>query len=421
MTLVELSDRHDALRLGTASASRTAEPIREGLAACGFFLLFPGFLGYQYGLSVGWWGPFLGGMFAAATIVVATFAAASMMLRDSSRDHVNAIHVLFFATLGYMLAWSFGFLPFLTYQNLRLPVLVESLATVTIWVAVMFVGSRFPSRPKQISQLSYVSILVVAICFAHAFYDRGFPAGPFLAFMDAGDSGVATYQGIGRSLLAVGIVAALAQKPYTLRALVTLVVTILLMLSLGSRAHFVVLCIALVMQVLLITARRQTRLLGLTGITITAVVAIASINFFLETRAAEILDLASSASWDERQVAENRAIEIIAERPWIGAFGYHAADDSGYAHNFLSAWTQYGLAGFTLSILILGVAFAVSVIGYRSRRGCKESWLLALHLNMISIVLALASEPIMSSVFPPLAWGFTLRALRSAARTDLTA
>jgi hypothetical protein len=213
-------------------------------------------------------------------------------------------------------------------------------------------------------------------------------------------------------LLTVGIVAALVHRPYTVRAMLVLFVTALLMLALGSRAHLVVLCLVVVIHMVLLTSRRESRWLGIAGVLITAAVVAGTISIFLETRAAEILDLASSASWQERNLATFRALEIIGERPWMGNFGYHFSDDAGYAHNLLSAWTQYGLAGFVFFVLMMFVAFLLSLAGYFGRRGNEAAWLLALYFNFIAVVLAVAFEPIMSSVFPALAWGFTLRAIR---------
>lgn len=391
--------------------------LRERLAAGGFILLFPVFVLYHYGISAGWWSAVMGGMFGAATALVAALAIVSVPLTRRPSERLSSMHVVFLMMLAYMAAWSLANLPFVPYRELRDAVLAESFATLIIWIAVFFIGAQFPRDAGAISRVNTVGMLLIVLCFGHAFYDGGFPAGPFLAFANADEGDHSTYQGIGRSLLAVGTVAAVARDPYSVRAMVVLIATALLLLALGSRAHFFVLCLVLVLQMLLLTVRARTRWLGITGLIITGVVALASVSFFLETRAAEIFDLASSSSWEERGMANVRAMEIIAARPWTGAFGYHAWDDAGYAHNALSAWTEYGLFGFISFLLAMFTGLALSVSGYFRYRA-EGAWLLALYMNLICIVLALASEPIMSSVFPPLAWGFTIRALRSTHFAD---
>lgn len=395
-----------------------SERLREHLAGVGFVLLFPGYLIYHYGISAAWWGPVLGGMFAAVTVLVATFAVVASVLPGAAQERLNSLHAVFLVGLAHMLAWSVGHLPFVSRGEVASQITTEALATVIIWVAVIFVGAHFPCRQKSIARISFFGLALIVLCFAHAFYDRGFPLGPFLAFVSPEDGEYSTYQGIGRSLVAVGVVAAIAREPYTVRAMIILIGTALLLLTLGSRAHFFVLCLVLVLQMILLIGYRGTRWLGVFGLVVTAVIATASVNLFLETRAAEILDLASSASWDERSKANVRALAIISERPWLGAFGYHVWDEAGYAHNVLSAWTQYGLIGFVLFLTTMLVASVISAVGYLNRRGSDAAWLLALHVNFISIVLAVASEPIMASVFPPLAWGFTLRAMRLSRMTN---
>ena len=116
---------------------------------------------------------------------------------------------------------------------------------------------------------------------------------------------------------------------------------------------------------------------------------------------------------EERGHANDQALAIIAEHPLAGSFGYHAWDSAGYAHNALSAWTQYGLVGFALFSITMAAATAIALAGIAKTRGREPAWHLALQFNVIAIVLAIASEPIMSSVFPALAWGFTIRALRN--------
>lgn len=413
--------------LGASSRPATAHSgirlpgaVSAPLASAGFVLLFPVFVVYHYGLSAGWWPALLGGLFAAATVLVAAFAIASVWLLAARREDLNLVHLLFAVTIIHMTVWSFGQLPFVTHENLLGAIAIESFATIAIWIAVLFVGSQFPRDDRSVRRLAWWSLAPIVACFVHAFIAGGFPAGVFLAFANADEGGHSTYQGIGRSLLAAGSIAAFGWRPYTLRALLVLVGTALLMLALGSRAHFFVLCVMVLLQLLLLTVRRDSRWLGLSGLLFTALVAAASVGLFLETRAAEVLDLASSSSWEERTIANARAWSVIETHPWSGSFGYHAWDPAGYAHNLLSAWTQYGLPGFVLFLTTLFVVTLISILGVLRGQGDEAAWLLALHLNIVAAVLAIASEPMMSSVFPPLAWGFTLRALRTVPTKQLS-
>jgi hypothetical protein len=412
MTLAASESPPRALRHIAGTDGARADTLRT-LASAGFVVLFPGFLTYHYGVSAGWWGALLGGLFGGAAALFALASAASVIDRSAAREPMTAIHLLAAGTLAYMLVWSLLWWPSIRHDALVAPVMSEALATAVIWTAMLFVGSRFPLEDRAIRRISVIGIALTIVCFGHAFYSAGFPAGPFLAFVQAEEGGHATYQGIGRSLLAAGLVAALARRPGSAASVLVLGGAGVLMLTLGSRAHLFVLLLSLIMHVVVLTARRATRRLGLLSLLATLTVASVSIGFFLETRAAEVLDLASSASWEERGQANERALEIIAGNPIAGLFGYHAWDSSGYAHNALSAWTQYGLIGFAAYAITMLASTFTALAGFVRTRGRMPAWHLALHLNVVSVVLAIASEPIMASVFPALAWGFTIRAQRA--------
>lgn len=388
-------------------------PVSVRLAEAGFLLLFPGFLTYHYGVSAGWWGAALGGLFGGGAAVVALTAIALIVERGAARAPLGPLHLLVLALLAYMTAWSLLWWPAIRHGSLAAPIMAESAATVVFWIAMLFIGARFPVDLHAVRRISAIGVVLTLTCFAHAFYTGGFPGGPFLAFVSAEEGGHATYQGIGRSLLAIGLIAALASRPASAGSLFVLLGTALLMLSLGSRAHFFVLGVAVALHLAVLTVSRRTRAVGVVGMLVTAAAVAAAAGIFLETRAAEIIDLASSASWEERGEATARALEVIAESPLTGVYGYHTWDDAGYAHNALSAWTQYGLVGFAAWAVTSLFALALSVAGWLGTRGRDPAWYVALHLNLVGIVLAIASEPVMSSVFPALAWGFTFRAQRA--------
>lgn len=390
------------------------------LASAGFLLLFPGFLAYHYGISAGWWGAALGGLFGGGAALVALSACSALRKRGGRRQPLGVLHLMVLGTLVYMVAWSL--VGWLGIQNSSLagPIMAEATATLLIWIAMLFIGACLTTSPAALLRLSVVSIALAMLCFGHAFYTGGFPAGPFLAFGSAEESGQATYQGVGRSLLSIGLVAAFSGRPGSAASLLVLLGVGLMMLSLGSRAHLFVLGVSVLVHLAVLVAIRRTRVIGLAGLLVTAVALAAVANVFLETRAAEILDLASSASWQERGVAGSRALEVIAEHPLAGLYGYHFWDSAGYAHNVLSAWTQYGLFGFVSFVATSACAMYIAFAALLVSRGREPAWHLAFHFNLVAVVLAIASEPVMSSVFPALAWGLTLRAQR-AYRTAVVA
>lgn len=397
-------------RLSAPGAPLRVGGPRAALSAAGFVVLFPGFLLYHYGVSAGWWPAALGGLFGSASSLFAALALVLLAASPAPADRAGrAIALLFFALCAWIVLWSLAQLALARHELFVREMALESVATVAIWIAMLFIALYLPRRTGA---LQWLGVAAVLFCFAHAFVTLGVPAGPFLAFATADLDDFSTYQGIGRSVLAVAALAAFAVAPERFRSVLVMTGAALLLLALGSRAHFFVAALSLLLHLGLLVGRHRSRAAGAMGIVLLAAVAGNSVALFMDTRAAEVLDLAASASWEGRSDANERALDLIGERPLAGSHGYHLWESSGYAHNILSAWTQYGLPGFAVFVLLLVLSCAVALRGWSRERDDPAPWALALHLNVIAIVLAIASEPVMSSVFPALAWGATLRALR---------
>ena len=67
---------------------------------------------------------------------------------------------------------------------------------------------------------------------------------------------------------------------------------------------------------------------------------------------AELFNLASSASFASRVQTFTTGWEIIQSHPIFGSFGYYFYNGTGYPHNILYAWSNWGLLPF---LLILGI------------------------------------------------------------------
>jgi hypothetical protein len=137
-------------------------------------------------------------------------------------------------------------------------------------------------------------------------------------------------------------------------------------------------------------------------------------EFVAETRAGELVDLAGSASWQDRVVVMDRAWNAIASNPFLGDFAYHIRNwgTGNYAHNALSAWPEFGLIGFLLYLSLLAI-FAVTA--FRRMFSTDPRWQAAVGLNVVTLVVILA-EPVYSLV-PAVGWGFVVNALMYERRT----
>lgn len=140
------------------------------------------------------------------------------------------------------------------------------------------------------------------------------------------------------------------------------------------------------------------------------------------SRQFEVLDFSASKSWKGRLALQEKALEQIVENPLLGKFGGHVlTEDTGkfekghagrYAHNALSAWVSYGLAGFLLYLALTVYGCLASARHLILRRVDEPLWMLAFTLNLVCLLLVIVSKPIFWPL-PALGWGVLAQALVS--------
>jgi hypothetical protein len=390
----------------------------DALANLGFLVLFPGFMVYHFAVSVGIIPPFLGGLFgpACAAFAVVALVHLATQLR-SSRADLPLLHWAFVLFCAFFLLWVLVAGVLNPHRLTALAAVTECLGTLIIWLAVFFVGSRMNLHAPAMRRAVGVSALVLVGLFVFAFVSEGSFLGPFILFKGGDEtggteSGAATYQAVGRSILCMGIVVAAFQRRFSRQAMV-LGLTIGGLLCLGSRAHLFSSVLCILALTVVVGFRRGQRVAAATFIGVAAAISIAAAGLFLKTRASEILDLATSSSWQARLELQHRAMRVIAENPLTGDFGYHHwGTFAGYAHNILSAWAGFGIVTFLAYLGLMLYALKLSAERVLGKAPVDPYWLIAFQTNIVALMMALASEPIFASVFPALGWGVTVNALR---------
>jgi len=383
----------------------------EAVAQFGFIVLFPGYVIYHYGVVAGWFPAFAGGLFGSAAMVVSLFGLTYVLgILISRVSSVPFLEYAFLLLLGYMLVWTVGAVV-VADRTYEITAVTGSFSTIVIWIAVYFIGvhMRLPMHGPGWVLVS-LGVAVLA-CFVHAIVMHDSFLGPFLMFSGAqGDA--STYQGIGRAVVVLAVVLAYLQRRFS-GQLTVLAGALIVLLALGSRAHLFATVFLLIVHVVLFGFRGRNLFTNLAAIVAFLMVGYFAASVFLETRAAEIFDLTLSSSWNARQEALQEALRVIESNPFFGNFGYYLGESTGYAHNIISAWTEYGIVGFLLFIALM--LYALGVSGYRVlfRRSCPPVWIIAFQFNLVAFFLALTSEPILASVFPALGWGFTVQAFRT--------
>ena len=142
------------------------------------------------------------------------------------------------------------------------------------------------------------------------------------------------------------------------------------------------------------------------------------------SRQFEVLDFSSSKSWAGRLALQRKALDQIAENPLMGQFGGHVLrEDTGkyakghtgrYAHNALSAWVTYGLAGFLVYVFLTLAGFLVPARQVVLKRQDTPLWTFAFMLNFVCLLLIIVSKPVYWPL-PALGWGVLAQALLNPA------
>lgn len=388
-------------------------------AYLGFLTLFPGYAVYHFATASGWILPVFGGLFGGASLVFSLFGLVLL----SSYFHIPSRKVLslewmFLSLVTYLIVWTAIAGAAIGGRGYAEAAIVESLETVIIWLAVFFVGCRIDIDSKvsrlgvMISGLIIVGLLIGAIIEYQSF------AGPFLVLGAAeadGVGSVSTYQGIGRSIMVIAIVAVALQDRLS-RALFVLGLATVGLLFLGSRAHFFAMVILFAALIAFSSLKRGRRGAAVLFLLVLAAAAYGIKDVFMETRAAEVFDLSRSTSWQARLDAHQKAVDVVKENPFLGDFGYHHREYEGYAHSALSAWTQFGLLAFIQFVALILYALWVSAKRLLLSDQCSSLWRLAFFANFTALILAVTTETILSSVLPAFGWGLAVNAYRDEYR-----
>jgi O-antigen ligase len=365
---------------------------------------------YHYAVASGWMPAVFGGLFGNVALALALFCVplAAWYLRP------NVLGSLWQARL-FVLAWTYfavwavaGTLTVFSDSHGALAAR-EAVTMLVFWAVMFFVGTFFQLDARlHRTALAIVCAAALALL-VHAMIVHASLLGPFMTFNPESEES-ATYQGASRSILISGILfTALTRRHWA--QLGALILTAAALLTLGSRTYLLASSWVFIMTALAVAlkARRRT---ALVLVVVAAAVAIyVARTVFFATRAAELLDLGTSTSWQTRVQVQNAALDVIRHHPLVGDFAYHLRDfgPGSYSHNVLSAWTEFGILGFVLYCALIATFAFISIQGAVSNSLAATHWRTAAALNLAALVIIMA-EPVFS-VVPALAWGFTVNAL----------
>jgi hypothetical protein len=378
----------------------------------GFLLLFPIFFVYHFCISQNYFTPFLGGLFGNVSLFIASisFLIFPWILKFKIKYVKLPFYVFYFAIFFY-LTWTFGNHFFIQYHPFGYHAFWESYSSFIIWCALFYLGFFLPLESfKFYNLLKWLCFIIFLIFILSVAKESSFFA-LFNFFQNSDESSsMSSYQQVGRSILVSYLFLAIISKN-KLFSLIILLVGAIILLSIGSRTDLISIVLAIFIYCIHMLIKGHGSFLRKTFIFLSFVFVLlftykSTQNYFFDSRAAELFDLASSTSWQGRTDLSSNAVLIILQNPILGKFDYYDVA-GGYAHNILSAWTSFGFLGFVLYLVLLGYFLVISIFNYLIKNLFSEFWLLVISLNLISFLQALIAAPIFYAL-PALGWGLTL-------------
>lgn len=322
---------------------------------------------------------FLGGMFSLSVIIF--FPLVFLKYIINLKRESNLIEWFYFFLLFYVLSYSIIAASFLN-MALSDPPVLKGLLLICYSLVGWYIGRFLILENYIFRNINHLCIIFIAGFFLMNIIAEGNIFAILFILLD--DSGIAsTYQGIGRSIFFIGIFTLLFSKKHVFTLFLSFILLIFLV---GSRTHIIGFVSIFFFYLLLTHPKSSLITLSFLIAAISAILSIINIYFpelydvIVTSRISELFNLASSASASARMQTFASGWELIGKYPIFGSFGYYFYNGTGYPHNFLYAWSNWGFLPF---LLILGIFFIalfkafINVLSLRSH----------VHIMLVSYVI----------------------------------
>ena len=408
--------------MSTIIINQKLENNAQKYAFFSFLGMFPGlFLIYSFISFNGSGGQYSGlsGIMAIGCIILLALPSWNKLSRLSGKSQllVLSIHLyIFYVALCALIFFLFD-------SELPQAYIVYTLTYLMYVYTFLLIGFNYKPNYRQCN-------LILSICFYFMFLYIVTNIDPQRSIFSVGsesDNGVVSYQGFGRYFIGVAL-SLIAINTFRIRILIASVSTIGLFF-LGSRSDLFGFIFISPLFFINFSSASKTFLNYITiffaSILLIGVVLLNGqvniIEKFQNNRAMEITELSSSSSWQSRTNLQEQAVTAIKEHPIVGDYGgqLKATGSIGnFAHNFISAWRQFGLIGFLLftsiTVYSLIVPFKATII-YKMNSPFIQ---LALFVNLYSVFLLLISKPVFW-FFVALGWGLSVAVQHTIKKNDL--
>ncbi len=384
----------------------------------GLLVLFPGFALYHYAIALQIIPPIFDGLYGYASLAIIAIVSPALIVRLLLHE-VTVASKIIYITLGYYTTWTIGGYFIIRTENYAQAALTETVSTLVHWGALIGAASLANIRDKFARKCFTIACVGLVLMCLHASTSVGTVTGIYSIFSGTSDSlergsAKVTYQGIGRSIMVTFLIRSLICTRLLPKILLLTVGSILLILLQARTEFFGVLMVIIVILVLSFF-QKNNRGVATLALLLVGVAGYYSWSIFNESRYAEVRHISEASSWQMRLALSEEALQVIAGNPLFGSFGYHhkITGDGGYAHNILSAWTQFGPIGFIIMAGLNGYFAIRSFMRAQASNVDTLEWWIAFHFSILSLFLLSTTVPVFSPM-PVISWGFYAKAAGSS-------
>jgi hypothetical protein len=373
-------------------------------ASLAVLLLYPGFFFYHAAVGLAGVTPSLGGYYGVVSVLLLAglvpLVGPSVLI---GRFALNRMDLGFLALCSLSGVWALVLHQFGAPYQREGELLVQAITMLGLWAVNYFAFRHLDigSRPLRIG-LAISAFLIISIALRNQVDGQFQPVDTAVA---TAEGLVATYQGFARSAFVVFLLLLVVLRAAWLIWAIGAGLGTLLVL--GARSEFVGFMVASAAVSLLRSREFRLRhllmpalLLGVAGLwrlprQITT-----------NARIGRLLDLGVDGSYLTRVELTRNAVRTVQEYPLFGDYGSYlmVGGNGGYAHNALSAWVDYGFAGFLLFVSLLVGALWIGVGELRRAEPRDVRAVMAIGFAVHLLLMAAVAKSVMYPLFAA-GWG----------------
>ncbi|WP_180063323.1 hypothetical protein [Acinetobacter sp. YH16042] len=376
------------------------------ISAISFFIIFWGYVIYNFILLFFKVPAFLGGYFGFVSSLIFIFYFLSF--KFVLTDVLNSSKFFAFCSVFCFLFALVASLASLLYSDLY-NASIQSFEMLVYWFSFFILGFYFPFVDKR--KLTKVSIFLVYLFLIYSVYYI-YSENKFMLPFGTGDidnENVSGYQGISRSIFIVGLLIISFSKRDCFLYINICVLTFLLFI-IGSRSEFYAYILAIMVYHLVLSIKKKSTFVALCLIfTLFAFLFFTNYEFISQSRQFNIFDLKSDDSWVLREQMKELALTQLHNSPLFGHFGghlefYKGANYTGsYVHNILSGYINYGLFFLILFSIMCYLSFFYSLNRVYKNLN-DQDWVFAFLITFVVAFLVSTTKPVFWTV-TYLSWG----------------